>query len=262
LTELSDRAWNLSTAIYYKAGGKPWRLSTAREGVCYIGLTFKRTDYKANSKTACCAAQMFLDTGDGVVFQGEEGPWYSPINKEYHLNKNAATRLLEGVLKTYQQLDGKSLKEIFLHARSDISREEFEGFQAACPKDVKLVGIRVRPEKYGLKMFREGTMPVLRGMFVKKNNHTAYLWGSGFKSILGTYDGWETPNPLRIDIQHGEADIEQTSRDILGLTKLNYNACKFGDSEPVTIGFSDAVGEIMVSNPGIKNKSTLFKFYI
>jgi hypothetical protein len=53
-----------------------------------------------------------------------------------------------------------------------------------------------------------------------------------------TYDGWEVPNPLRIDIEHGEADLEQVATDILGLTKLNYNTCKLGDSVPVTIGLS------------------------
>jgi hypothetical protein len=34
-------AWCLSTGIYYKAGGKPWRLCSAREGVCYVGLAFR-----------------------------------------------------------------------------------------------------------------------------------------------------------------------------------------------------------------------------
>ena len=68
--------------------------------------------------------------------------------------------------------------------------------------------------------------------------------------------------PLRIDIQHGEADIVQVATDILSLTKLNYNACKLGDSQPVTVGFSDAVGEILVSNPDIKTRRPQFKFYI
>ena len=49
--------------------------------------------------------------------------------------------------------------------------------------------------------------------------------------------------PLRIDVQHGEASIEQVAQDILGLTKLNYNACKLGESRPVTVGFSDAGGD-------------------
>ena len=72
------------------------------------------------------------------------------------------------------------------------------------------------------------------------------LPGPDYAPRLGTYDGWETPVPLRIDIQHGEASIEQVARDILGLTKLNYNACKLGESRPVTVGFSDAVGEILI----------------
>jgi hypothetical protein len=105
-------------------------------------------------------------------------------------------------------------------------------------------------------------MPVLRGTFLKVNDRSGFLYASGFKPRLGTYDGWETPVPLRIDVQHGEASIEQVARDILGLTKLNYNACKLGDSRPVTVGFSDAVGEILISNPTVTDRRPNFKYYI
>jgi hypothetical protein len=262
LTCLSDRAWNLTTALYYKAGGKPWRLAAAREGVCYIGIAFRRTDYEEMGKTACCAAQMFLDSGDGIVFLGDEGPWYSPKDKQYHLKREAARNLLEGILQTYEDLEGKKLNEIFLHSRSTIDEDEFNGYMDACPEDVKLVGIRVRLERNGLKLYRKGSIAIPRGTFLRWNNNTGYLWGSGFKLRLGTYDGWEVPTPLRIDIQHGKSTIEQVSKDIFALTKLNYNACKLGDSEPVTIKFSDDVGEILVSNPIIKERNPQFKFYI
>ncbi len=264
LTPFPDRAWNLSTTLYYKAGGKPWRLSTAREGVCYVGLAFRKSDPNLSSKTAVCAAQMFIDTGDGIVFLGEYGPWYSPERLQFHLTKQAAKGLLSGVLETYEQLDGRPLKEIFLHSRSEINQEEFKGYIAACPSDAKLVGIRVRVERAGLRfrLFREGRRPMLRGTFLKLNHKTGYLWATGFKPELGTYDGWEVPAPLRIDVQHGEADINQVASDILSLTKLNYNACKLGSSQPVTVGFSDAVGEILVSNPDVKYRRPQFKFYI
>jgi hypothetical protein len=170
--------------------------------------------------------------------------------------------LLSGVLRTYRELDGRPLKEIFLHSRSDVSKEEFKGYIRACPSDAKLVGIRVRTDRFGLRLFREGTRPVLRGTFLKINQRTGFLWAAGFKPELGTYDGWEVPAPLRIDIQHGEGDIEQVANDIMGLTKLNYNACKLGSSQPVTVGFSNAVGEILVSNPDIKNRRPQFKYYI
>ena len=41
--------------------------------------------------------------------------------------------------------------------------------------------------------------------------------------------------------------------------KLNYNACKLGDSPPVTVGFSDAVGEILISNPSVKERRPQFR---
>ncbi len=260
LTPLSDRLWNLGTALYYKSGGKPWKLSRTRKGVCYIGIAFRRDP--TDQSTACCAAQMFLDSGDGIVFLGEYGPWYSPENKQFQLTREAARNLLAGVLETYKDLDGKPLTEVFLHCRSRISSEEFSGYQDACPSGCKLVGIRVRIDRFGPRLYRMGKMPVMRGTFWQLSDRTGYLFASGFKPRLATYDGWETPAPLRIDIQHGDASIDQVARDILGLTKLNYNACRLGEGQPVTIGFANAVGEILVSNPTVKERRPSFKYYI
>jgi len=256
-------AWFLSTALYYKAGGRPWRLCSAREGVCYVGFAFRQAGTGSTRKrTACCAAQMFLDTGDGIVFKGEFGPWYSPETKECHLSKDAAEALLSGVLETYANLGGAPLKEVFLHSRSAIYREEFAGYHKACPSDVALTGIRVRRDNKGMMLFRPGKLPVLRGTCVPLSDRTCYLWSSGFKPRLETYDGFDVPHPLRIDIQHGSADIMQVAEDILGLTKLNYNTCRLGETQPVTIGFSDKVGEILVTNPTVEGCRPQFKFYI
>jgi len=207
---------------------------------------------------------MFLDTGDGVVFLGDYGPWYSPQSKQFSLDKKAARRVLEGTLRTYAELEGKDLKEIFVHCRSTINREAFEGYSEACPDGVRLVGIRVRrdSDRPGFRLYRLGRMPVLRGTMLRLDERSCYLWASGFKPRIGTYDGYDVPIPLRIDVQYGQVPIEEVASDILALTKLNYNTCKIGESEPVTIRYSDAVGEILVSNPDIKTASPKFKFYI
>lgn len=260
LTPLSDRAWNVATALYYKAGGKPWRLSSAREGVCYVGIAFKDADEK--KKQACCAAQMFLDDGDGVVFVGEYGPWYSQDTGQYHIPEDSAFRLLKGVLDTYKEQHGKTLSQVFLHCRSSLNEGEIKGYQKACPPGVKLVVVRVAEERNGLRLYRPGTRPVLRGTFWPATKNRGFLWASGFKPRLGTYDGFDVPIPLVIDIQHGEEDLETVARDILALTKLNYNTCKLGEDNPVTVKFSDAVGEILIANQGAKVKHPNFKYYI
>jgi hypothetical protein len=268
---LSDRLWNLGTALFYKCGQKPWKTPWAREGVCYVGLAYRRSE--RDSRSACCAAQMFLDSGDGIVFVGEFGPWYSEEKKEFHLKPEAAENLLRGTIETYQKQEGRPLNEIFLHARSGINKEEYKGFLNACPSGVHLVGIRVRKDRFGPRLFRHddhpeparrGKHPVLRGTFWQRTQRHGLLFTSGFKSRIGTYDGWEIPVPLSITIQHGDCDLLQVARDILGLTKLNYNTCQLGESQPITIKYSDRIGEILLANPEVSREYWRhnFKYYI
>lgn len=268
---LSDRLWNFGTAIFYKVGLKPWKTPWARPGVCYVGLAYKRVEH--DQRTACCAAQMFLDSGDGIVFVGEFGPWYSEEKGEFHLSPKAAEDLLRGTIKTYSTQDGRPLSEIFLHARSGIDKDEYEGFLRACPPGVKLVAIRVRQDTYGPRLFRyddhpnvsrRGMHPVLRGIFWQRTERHGLLFTTGFKPRIATYDGWEVPVPLQITVQHGDADIVQVARDILGLTKLNYNTCQLGESQPITVKYSDRVGEVLLANPDLHRKDWRhnFKYYI
>lgn len=266
---LSDRLWNMGTALFYKCGLKPWKTPWAREGVCYVGLAYKVAE---NKKTACCAAQMFLDSGDGVVFVGEFGPWYSQERNEFHLPPSKAESLLKGTIDTYQKQDGRPLKEIFLHARSGIDKVEYEGFLRACPPGVRLVAVRVRQDRQGLRLYRyddhpkpteRGKHPVQRGVFWQRTERHGLLFTNGFKARIGTYDGWEVPVPLAISIQHGDADLLQVARDVLGLTKLNYNACQLGEGQPITVKYSDRVGEILLANPGLPPEHWRhnFKYY-
>lgn len=266
---LSDRLWNFGTAIYYKCGAKPWKTPWARDGVCYVGLAYKMTE---DGRKACCAAQMFLDSGDGVVFVGEFGPWYSRHTGEFHLPPAKAEALLRGTIATYKQEDGRPLKEIFLHAHSGIDAEEYKGFLKACPPGVKLVATRVRQDRGGMRLYRydnhpdvskRGQHPVQRGVFWQRTARHGLLYTNGFKPRIATYDGFEVPVPLSITIQHGEGDIIQVARDILGLTKLNYNSCQLGEGRPITVKYSERVGEILLANPGIPPAQWRhnFKFY-
>lgn len=268
---LSDRLWNIGTALFYKCGYKPWKTPWARDGVCYVGLAYKQDE--RDRKTACCAAQMFLDSGDGVVFVGDFGPWYSEESKEFHLSEKAAEALLAGAIETYKQQDGRKLREIFLHARSGLNRDEFAGFAKACPDGVNLVGIRVRKDRSGPRLFRHdnhpeasrrGKYPVLRGAFLQRTARHGLLFTSGFKSRIASYDGWEVPVPLSVTVQHGEADLLQVARDILGLTKLNYNACQLGESQPITVKYSDRIGEILLASPEVPRAHWKhnFKYYV
>ncbi len=109
-------AWKLGTGAYYKAGGKPWQLADVRPGVCYVGLVYKRSELTSDKRHACCAAQMFLTDGEGVVFRGALGPWFQTDTKQFHLDRAAAKSLIEMVIGEYRRLHDVPPRELFIHA--------------------------------------------------------------------------------------------------------------------------------------------------
>ncbi|MEL6540277.1 MAG: hypothetical protein AAFQ34_02635 [Pseudomonadota bacterium] len=257
-------AWNLGTGLFYKTQAEPpWKLANMRPGVCYIGLVFKQIPNHAENH-ACCAAQMFLSEGDGVVFRGANGPWQS--NKfEFHLNADAAKKLISTVLDTYKSKFREYPKELFIHGQTVFSDEEWEAFASAAPVGTNIVGIRIKPSYGEMKLYREGDYPTVRGTALLLSDTDAFLWTTGFVPRLDTYMGPETPNPIFVTILRSSGQnppISQVLADIHGLTKVNYNACNFSDALPVTIRFANKVGEVLVMGSAEGANRQPFKFYI
>lgn len=94
------------------------------------------------------------------------------------------------------------------------------------------------------------------------NRNRALIWTMGYIPFLATYPGREVPNPLSIEISQGEADITLVAKDIMQLTKLNFNACIYADGLPVTLRFADAVGEILMAAPTENTPPLPFRHYI
>lgn len=257
----SAKAWNICNALYYKCGGLPWKLGTVRPGVCYVGLVYKKIEGSSDKKTACCAAQMFLDSGDGLVFRGNVGPWYNPENGEYHLSKESAQELLEKALESFKKSNGNFPSELFIHAKTYFDDKEWEGFEAAATKKSKIIGIRIKSDS-NMKLYREETYAIPRGMSANVDDKEAYLWTKGFIPRIQTQMGLETPNALNIKITRGNSDIQIVCKDVLSLTKLNYNACIYGDGLPVTLRFADMIGEVLTAGPMEDIEVLPFKHYI
>jgi hypothetical protein len=258
----TEVAWNLCSSVFYKATGKPWQLHSIRPGVCYVGVVFKKDRTDTDPENACCAAQMFLDSGDGVVFKGTDGPYYSPTTKEFHLTALRAEELIRTVVESYKaNHDGQSPKELFIHGRTRFNEVEFEGFKRGVGIETKVVAIRIRDDR-GLKLFRLGEYPVLRGTALLLSKRNGYLWTRGTVAHLRTCLGGEVPNPLHVEIVQGDAELETVLADVLALTKVNFNGCMLGDGLPVTLRFADAVGEILTSAPIQPKSPWAFKHYI
>lgn len=269
-THVNDISWNLSTTLFYKGCGSPWKLANLRPGVCYVGLVFKRTerpkvgkhDRRSEATTACCAAQMFLDSGDGTVFKGNVGPWYSPETKECHLSAEAAESLISLAIQGYRdRFDGEYPRELFIHGKTAFTDEEWAGFERAVPAQTQLTGIRIRT-RTNIRMYPHSDLVALRGVAQILDERHGLLITNGWIPRMQTYPGREVPTPLAVDVLRGDAPILTVLEDILKLTKLNYNSNIYGDGIPVTLRFADAIGSILTAGPHSETPPLPFKFYI
>ncbi len=264
IQEPATVAWNIATGLYYKTQHEPpWKLANVRPGVCYIGLVFKQIPNHPQEHV-CCAAQMFLNEGDAVVFRGANGPWKTN-DYEYHLKGPEAKKLVAKVLATFKQKHGENPKELFIHGRSGFSDDEWNAFIEATPEETNIVAVRIKTTNGETKLFRNGDYPVIRGSAMVLDKRNAYLWANGYVPKMDTYIGPETPNPLFITVMKSSGDfpeIRTVLGDIMGLTKINYNACNYSDGLPVTIRFANKVGEVLTMGSAKDSEKQPLKFYI
>lgn len=264
LQEPASVAWNIATGLYYKTQPEPpWKLANVRPGVCYIGLVFKLIPNHPKEH-ACCAAQMFLNEGDAVVFRGANGPWKTG-DYDFHLKAPEAKKLISKVLDTFKDKHGAPPKEFFIHGRTTFNEEEWNAFKEAVPFDTNVIGVRIKTTNGDTKLFRDGDYPVIRGTAILLDDRNAYLWTSGFIPRLDTYIGPETPNPLFITVLRSTRElpnIRTVLTDIMGLTKINYNACNYSDGLPVTLRFANKVGDVLTMGSAKDSEKQPLKFYI
>jgi hypothetical protein len=171
-----------------------------------------------------------FDLAGGTPFWGSIEPWYSETKDAFHLDQDQAAKLMEMIVRSYKDIHGAAPTELFIHGKTNFDPNEWAGFASAVPHTTKLVGVQIR-DMADLKLFRYGANAVLRGTAVVTSETSGYLWTRGYIPRLRTYPGREVPNPLTVEIRQGTADIEQVMKDVMSLTKLNFNAWQVRISE-------------------------------
>ncbi len=231
----ATRAWNLHTALYYKAGGRPWRLirSYSDTATCYLGVSF----YKSSAGTTLhtSVAQLFNEKGEGVVVKG--GP--AAVLKEDrqpHLTEDDAHALVRSALDAYRKEHGNYPARLVIHKSSRYMEGERSGFGSAAEEArIDLVELLWLSENDPSRLFRTGAHPPLRGTFVSLADDRHLLYTKGSIDFYGTYPGMYIPAPLSIrpvDVSHSP---EQIASEILALTKLNWNHSQLDGHLPITL---------------------------
>lgn len=263
-------AWNFCTAQYYKANGTSWIAPTLDRDTCYIGISFyivKEINDELTVRSS--VAQAFDYLGQGLILRGDPFEWGMKSGRVPHLTKSGASILIRKTLEEYNTTTGHTPKRVVIHKTSQFWGFEkgeydevngfYEGIDAVAPRcetDFVTLG------QTGLRLFREGKYPPLRGTYFCVEGRDHFLYTMGFVPYLETYPRTYVPEPWQI-VQHvGGSSPKDLFREILTLTKMNVNNCDFADGSPITISFSEKVGEIMKHISNSDKIQPSYRFYM
>lgn len=243
--DVSTRAWNMHTALYYKARGTPWRLvrSYADTTTCYLGVSFYRS--ADGSRLHTSVAQLFNEKGEGVVVRG--GP--AAVLKEDrqpHLGEDDADALLRDSIAAYRKEHGTFPARLVIHKTSRFTEAERAGFAAAADASGidQLEEIWVT-DREPTRLYRSGEHPPLRGTALALANDRFALYTRGSVEFYGTYPGMYVPAPLGLRPTETHHRMEAIAAETLALTKLNWNHSQLDGLLPITLHAASKVKTIL-----------------
>jgi len=146
-----------------------------------------------------------------------------------------------------------------IHKTSQFAQQEEVGFTTAAKEKVANVSlVWIRPT--GFRLLKHGSQEPLRGTYVTIGDERSFLFTTGYVPWWEEYPGPHIPAPLEIG---GDRDsLRDRAREILSLSKMNWNTADGIGRSPITLSFARRVGMIMaeLSEDILPNPS--YRFYM
>lgn len=258
----ATRAWNLHTALYYKNGGVPWRLprDSSDLSTCYVGISFYRSADEGALQTS--VAQVFNQRGDGVIVRGSQAT-VSKDDRQPHLDEDAACELLMSALEKYRLEHRTMPARVVLHKSSNYTPAETLGFKyAAATSRLDSLELLWLTNSDELRLYRRGQFPPLRGTLLSIDGPRHILYTRGSVPFYRTYPGMYVPQPIAIRAIDTESSAETLAREVLALTKMNWNQTQMDGRDPITLRTARTVGAILRHVGPHDNPSSRYAHYM
>jgi hypothetical protein len=260
----SEIAWDFFTGLYFKAGGFPWGPVGLLPGTCYIGIGFFRPLGSNLKRMQTSLVQAFDEHGDGLVLRGHDFLWDSDKEgtNSPHLSEEQAHDLVQLVLDRYQEEMRQTPQRVVVHKTSRYWPSEKSGFRNALRNRVSRYDLLALAPQSTARLIPANLYPPLRGTHFSVGD-IDFLYTTGYIAQLRQFHSVHVPSPLQIADHIGyDTPRETLLREILILTKMNWNSSRLGGLWPITVRFSRLVGDIMREIPPEREPLTNFKYYM
>ena len=255
----ATKAWDICGAIYYKAEGIPWRLSGIAPQVCFVGISFHHLRTEKNHLVYSSCAQAFSTDTEGFVLRGDSIDWDENWGLSPHLNEDQAFEMGKAILTEYRNRTGRDPLRLVVHKQSKFNRQEKDGFTAAWTRVPTHEFITIFPSHF--RLLPQGDYPPRRGTLINVDG-AYHLYTTGFFEPWGSYPGPHIPQPTEVRFDSENEHEERACREILGLTKMNFNSSSPFERSPITTRMAREVGLIMAEVEDDKVPEMSYRYYM
>lgn len=260
LQDPATRAWNFHTALYYKAGGVPWRLvkHSSALSTCYVGASFFKSIDGGRLSTS--VAQVFNERGEGLIVQGGNAT-IDRRDLTPHLSVEDAHRLLANGLAAYRREHRTMPARVLVHKTSYFNDAEIEGCQLAAKDERIEVLDLVSVRRAGARLLRAAVPAVVRGTTLTFDDRSGIIYLKGTVPYFRTYPGMYVPRALEFTRDDGETPPLELAKELLDLSKLNFNNTQFDSGDPITVRAARRVGDILKHVSSDKQIQSRFRYF-
>lgn len=256
---VATRAWNLATSLYYKAGYQPWRPADLPDDTCFVGISFHHLKRRDGDVVYASVAQAFANAIEPFALRGANLPHDQRRDRQPYLTEGQASELMGDILQRYQDLAGILPTRIVVHKTSHYQPEEVAGFRRIAESRVPICDL-VWLRNTAFRLVRKGFQEPWRGTLCSLGRES-YLFTSGYVPWWDEYPGPHIPAPLQIGAS-GDTDIRERAKEILTLTKMNWNSSEGIGRYPITVSFARKIGLLMAELADSHVPNPSYRFYM
>lgn len=251
--------WWLSLSFYVKAGRTPWILDSTDKDTAYMGIGYS-IDSSAKKGNQIILGCSHLYSSNGLGLKYKLSKIEEPIfrNKNPYMSENDARRMGESVRQLFFESLGKLPRRVVIHKRTPFSKEEKAGLLSGLAgiDNIDMIEINVESAQRYVSAFvkpdgkfADDNFPMKRASAIILESQKALMWVHGTTEALDPgrryYQGKSRiPAPLVIKRHYGNSSLSTIAREILGLSKMNWNTFDLYTKLPATIQSSNEIAKI------------------
>ncbi len=251
--------WWLSISLYAKAMRTPWALENLDTDVAFMGLGFslERSRPLGQHVIVGCS-HIYSSDGRGLRYRLSKLENCVVRRGNPYMSKDEARMMGEGARQLFFESNGSLPQRLAIHKRTPFSQDEMDGLRQGTGgiNQVDMLEITEDPaircmatRVYKDTGIQDHAFPVRRGTAVVLDDKRALLWVHGAAEAVQTGKQYylgksRIPAPVLITRHSGSSPLGIVAKEILGLSKMNWNNPDLYSKLPATIDSSNTIARI------------------